>query len=247
MTVPRLIPLARALVLRVYQRHLDDSSDGRVYEDEVPALFEVKISKNLINSALDFARRDGFVSRQTDDVRRKRYYRIRADGIRFVENQLGIDDSDLCLLNGRGEGPWLDHAKVGNVSELRLNPGPKLLEESLPVDADELRPDEVWEPLPLDRQSTEYLNAVENAEKALEVVRGNNGYRTAEPEEHARVTASLETGLDWLKNRVPSRGVIIAFLWAPLGHLANKFSDSLIGEVAKIAAKAVWDLVSKHI
>jgi hypothetical protein len=58
--------------------------------------------------------------------------------------------------------------------------------------------DNEWEPLPIDRETPEYEEAVEATEEAAQVVEQDNGYPANEPEERNQIVDSLKVGLQWI-------------------------------------------------
>jgi hypothetical protein len=108
-------------------------------------------------------------------------------------------------------------------------------------DHDKSRHVDEWAPLPIERSAPEYEHAVSALEEAVETVRGDNGYAANAPEEHGQVLASLSTGLEWIKTKLPSRAQVRSLIVDTLNFLQQKFSGAVIGEVASRAAKAVVD------
>jgi hypothetical protein len=99
--------------------------------------------------------------------------------------------------------------------------------------------DEPWEPLKIDRADVEYQTAVEVSEKAIETIEQNNGYAASEPEERNGIIKVMRGTLDAIKEGTPSRAAVKAGLLQPLRYIAKKFSDSAMGEVAKVAIGAL--------
>ena len=99
--------------------------------------------------------------------------------------------------------------------------------------------EENWEPLPLDRDGKNFDAAVTATENALKEIEGNNGFAQSDPEKRNQIVWSLKEGLTIVKNGLPNRSQINAFIVAPLKFIAEKFSASVIGEAAKIALKAI--------
>lgn len=96
-------------------------------------------------------------------------------------------------------------------------------------------PVDVWEPIKLDRQSPKYTEAVSAAEAALREIEGSNGYASSDPEERNGLVATIKGSLDALKNGAPSRQSLVHGLLKPLEYVVKKFTDSTMGEIAKVA------------
>ncbi|HEV2957545.1 MAG TPA: hypothetical protein VGX95_15625 [Xanthobacteraceae bacterium] len=103
---------------------------------------------------------------------------------------------------------------------------------------------EKWEPLPLDRQSTEFAKAVEATDIALKEIEGSNGYAAASPEERNSIVETIKANLKTLKDGLISKGQIIEGLIKPLMFIAKKFADASIGELSKRAANFLWTLIT---
>ena len=99
-----------------------------------------------------------------------------------------------------------------------------------------------WEPLPIERDSIDYQEAVAQLENVLEVVRSNNGYAETEPEEREQMVWSLETGLEALQEPNSTLDSIKSLLLKPLNYLSKKFADASIGEAAKLAVGSIIKL-----
>lgn len=96
-----------------------------------------------------------------------------------------------------------------------------------------------WEPLTIERESDSFRSAMEAAEKALETIEQNNGYATTDPEERDGIVNTLRGTLDALKRGRPSRGAVVEGMLSPLKYISKKFSDSVMGEIAKVAVTAL--------
>jgi hypothetical protein len=101
-----------------------------------------------------------------------------------------------------------------------------------------------WEPLPLDRQSTEFTKAVEATDIALKEIEGSNGYAGTSPDERNSVVETIKSNLKNLKEGLISKGQIIEGLIKPLTFVASKFAEASIGELAKRAANFLWHLIT---
>lgn len=110
---------------------------------------------------------------------------------------------------------------------------------------DERIASDVWAPLDIDRDDPEYIEVVKSVDEALERIRGDNGYATERASERSGVIAALEDGLDWLKNRNPSKAQILAKLVSPLRYIAAQFAKALMGEAARNALRRVLEWMSR--
>lgn len=105
----------------------------------------------------------------------------------------------------------------------------------------ELKDDE-WEPLPLDRESSEAKTAIEKSEIALKEIENSNGYAASAPEERNGIVETIKGTLAAIKTGFPSRQAIVAGLIAPFKFIAKKFGEASMGELATqaVAALVKW-------
>jgi hypothetical protein len=101
-----------------------------------------------------------------------------------------------------------------------------------------------WEPLPLERSGEEYEAVVNSVESALKEIESNNGYAAEEPEERNQIVWSLTNGLNQIKDGLPNREQVITMLLKPLRYISRKFADASMGEVAKLAIKALMSWIA---
>lgn len=76
--------------------------------------------------------------------------------------------------------------------------------------------EDVWEPLPVDRSSPEYEQAVESLSDAVEKIEQDNGYADTHPEERNSIVFSLTLGVTLLKDHVMSYPQVQGLIIAPL-------------------------------
>jgi hypothetical protein len=92
-----------------------------------------------------------------------------------------------------------------------------------------------WEPLPIDRTSVGYKEAVEASEAALHEIEASNGYAATEPEERNGIVETIKGNIAALKSGFPSKRSIVEGLLHPFQFISKKFAEASIGEAAKIA------------
>jgi hypothetical protein len=96
-----------------------------------------------------------------------------------------------------------------------------------------------WSPLPLERETQASKDAIQSVETLLERVRGDNGFAVSEPEKHKSIVCSLETGLNALKNTLPTKEQLRALVVAPIKWLGARFVRAEIAELANQALQAL--------
>jgi hypothetical protein len=231
----RLSPLARIVVLKLYLAHINDDARDSFSVEEVKGLFPGKMSANLLKSALEFAR-DGRYGRRSallsrvGSTKTGLKYKINEDGILTVEQALRQKESDLSyyITHSNEEEALDDVAGVNGIYWTN--------EEALDAEA--------WVPLELDRTDPDYKETVEEIEKAAEVIRGDNGFAATHPRERAGILASIEDGLTWFREKLPTRAQMISKIVSPLRWIATTFASSVIGEAAKKAAQRLVDYLA---
>jgi hypothetical protein len=100
-----------------------------------------------------------------------------------------------------------------------------------------------WEPLPLDRQSTEFAKAIEATDAALKEIESSNGYADSNQIERDSIVDTLKANLGLLRSGLISKGQIVEGLIRPLKYIGTKFAEASIGELASRAAKFLWMLI----
>jgi hypothetical protein len=189
---------------------------------EIVELFDGSVSKGYVEKCLV-----ALVNKQLVEEESMVGYSITGSGILSVEQQLEDRDSDIFNFEKFGEA-WLDKHSIGA----------RDIDESGKSSEFGLQEDE-WEPLPIDRESPDYEEAIGTLDEAIGIVAGNNGYAESEPDERNNILFSLRQGQTALTERQPSKAQINALVLQPLYFLARKFSESAMGEIAKIAATKI--------
>ena len=185
---------------------------------EATKLFSGKVSEGYVSKSLD-----SLVNRELVEAG-SGGYSITGQGISHVEQSLEDKESTVFKYNKYGDA-WLDKQSVG-----ARNEGDTANLSDAETEEDE------WEPLPIDRESQDYKEAIGTLDEAIDVVAGNNGYAESEPDERNNIVESLRQGQTAIKERQPSKAQINALVLQPLNYLVRKFSESTIGEIAKVAA-----------
>lgn len=96
-----------------------------------------------------------------------------------------------------------------------------------------------WEPLPIDRSSPEYSEAVSKTDEALQVIEGDNGFASSLPEMRDHVVWSLGAGVNALKEGLLTKEQVDSLLICPLKWVATKFAEGLMKIAANKALIAI--------
>lgn len=168
------------------------------------------------------------VSRHSDRAVNGHKYKLTEEGILLVERALRKRDSDLAYFAKNGDAA-LD--EIAGLDSIWITPDER-------VDSDQ------WSPLAIDRDDPEFVATLKAVEAALEAIRGDNGYAANEPNERAGIVATLEEGVQWLKERAPTKAQVQNLVIAPLRWIAVKFAQSVTGQAANAAAQKLWQWLS---
>ena len=231
----RIVPLARIVLCKIYVAHVNDEPRQSLTVEDIARLFSIPMSQNLLKTAVEHLRGNSYndpklVTRHSaaKDKPKNHASSITEAGIVLVERSLRRRDSDLTYFMQHGDEALDDIAGLNSI---------------FMTDAERLDSDP-WIPLPIDRESSDYKETVEEIEKAIETIRQDNGYAANEPEERNSILETLETGVRWLKERLPTKAQMTSLLATPLRWVATKFPDTIIGEAAKRAAQKLLDYIS---
>jgi hypothetical protein len=118
----------------------------------------------------------------------------------------------------------------------------EFLERNVNLTSSELGETE-WEPLSIDRSTSEYKNFEEKLEDAVEKIESDNGYSSTHPEERDTVVWSLKEGLKALKELTPTKEQIRSLIEVPLNRAIQIFKDSIPGLAATLAKEALKEWV----
>lgn len=153
-------------------------------------------------------------------------------------------DEKLSTL-GQSRDSWLIHSISNRPTKLNrqevesyYNRELNIRDESTQYNTDDafgFEKDE-WQPLPIDRDSELYKEAMEAATAALREIESSNGYAVDSPDERSAIVATVKGNLEAVKVGSPNRQSVVHGLLKPLQYIAKKFVDSTLGEIAKLAA-----------
>jgi hypothetical protein len=108
------------------------------------------------------------------------------------------------------------------------------------------QPEDEWQPLPLERGDESLTTAIASLEDTMRLVRADNGYSVAHPEERAYVLSSLSSTLETLRTATTTS---IVFLkknaLEPLQRLALRFGTAAIGMAAEAARADIVEFLKQ--
>jgi hypothetical protein len=135
---------------------------------------------------------------------------------------------------------WLNEAlKKVNVEFMRLELKAADFE-------DDAKPDDIWEPLPIDRQSEVVQEVIKAIDDTAELVRQDNGYNSTVPQERTYVVEALNAVSKTFKEaQSTSLAYVRAYALDPLQRLIQRFGPSAIGAAAKLAKDTIYTWLKK--
>jgi hypothetical protein len=212
--IPNLRRLEIAVAVEIYSL-LAESEDGSVDPDNLTYAFG-GIAAGLLPVFIERAGVHGYYSYSEN---RHEYY-LTSSGL------------DLLMEHGRDPNPDIDAYMEHGVPWV-LQPDQATITSGLESDHD------LWEPLPIDRGNLDYGEMISATEAALQQIEGNNGYAATEPDQRNGIVLAIKGAIETIKSGSPSVNYIKTSLLAPLKFVSTKFSEGVIGQVAKMAAEAV--------
>ncbi|MFN3891376.1 MAG: hypothetical protein ACK4MV_13340 [Beijerinckiaceae bacterium] len=218
----RIHPLSHIALFKIYMSYISDDDSTYMELDGIIQLFDAPVSRNLLRSSLALLERGNrsFIN-VSKDSEANEFFSINERGIVFIEEQL-TDKSSLVS----------KFASLGDSSLTELAGLPSSFGALGDIGAE-------WEPLPIDRESKTFKEAEQKIDEAIRAIESDNGFAANEPETRDNILASLKQGQEWLRSRTPSRAQIQSMLLKPLRWISEKFGQSVVGEIAKEAAKAL--------
>jgi hypothetical protein len=176
-TIPKFEPFKTAVLFRLYEA-ATGSKSSIFKADKVVEMFNFPVGVGYVSQALEALNQENLVNEGGG------YSSITEDGILLIRNYLEDRDSFIFKYFSLGDDWLLNSHAVGSPSTVDKNDGSTT--------------DNEWEPLPIDRETPEYEEAVEATEEAAQVVEQDNGYPANEPEERNQIVDSLKVGLQWI-------------------------------------------------
>ncbi|WP_312219497.1 hypothetical protein [Brevundimonas sp.] len=214
-----LKPTEIALLFKFYQR-AQIYSGGGIYGDSL--LEHIEFTDD-VRAALLLGRlkKEGFVGHRGHGSANRSVYAVTDKGEAYIESLIETDDAALdAALN-----------LIGSPSQSSPPQAPEQGEI-----ADE---EPSWSPLPIDLGTDDTKALIEEAEKTVTELLGDNGYAVSHPVERAEVVSRLQAGVGLIKNApaITYSAIQVYFVW-PLQKLANRFPM----ETAKgVLIKILWD------
>ena len=96
-----------------------------------------------------------------------------------------------------------------------------------------------WSPLPIERESPGYIEAVSKTEEALEVIEGDNGYADSELEERNHIVWAIGAGVNAVKEGLITKQQIDSLLLTPLRRVIERLKEGVTVEAARAAVQSI--------
>lgn len=207
--------------LTLYECLVSDASE-HLGVNEIVELSGAKLSKNLLKRGLEELAGSG-----------------------YVRNDIDLYDENI------GNGSWTLLAKGINHAERLKRDGVSLdVFQSINDDdmvypepvIEEIRQEELWEPLPVDRVSAEFIDALKTSEHAEKVIREDNGFAATHPEIRDSIVWTLGAAVNRLREGLITAGQIKSMLIAPFRKVSSLFTEGLLKEACERAVEKLLAL-----
>jgi len=107
-------------------------------------------------------------------------------------------------------------------------------------------PETEWQPLPLERSDAHLAAVIQTLDETITLVRSDNGYGVAHPEERAYVLSGLSNTLATLKDATSTSVVFLRVnALEPLARLARRFGNAAIGIAADATKEAIVEFLKQ--
>lgn len=199
--------------------------------------FPVLVSDDYVRTALDELLRKQWAEYDAD----RDAIAISVRGINYAEKQLEKEDSliaeyhrlgiDDFFLNYGGDPRDTEKAASFESATIKSN-------KDADLDAD------AWEPLPLDRDSDSFKQALEASEEAEKIIREDNGFAANYPELRENILWSVGSAINRMREGLITFVQMKTMLIGAFEKVANLFAEGLLKEAAKKAAEKLWVLIS---
>lgn len=231
MSRPKFRIIKDAILYELYLIVAERGFEGHDLNQISENLFDGKILSSYLGRACQDLISANLISEEYEEMSESHYYAITSKGIIHVEDKLDIYASDIAIYARRGKA-WLFQ-------------DPSLESETVSIEtksSKEIETD-VWEPLAIDRTTSEYKNAVEALDHAAEKIEADNGYAASQPEERNNVVWSLKQGITALKEMAPSLAQVRALIIAPLNSAIKTLKESVPGVAAMVAREVIKEWI----
>ena len=113
------------------------------------------------------------------------------------------------------------------------------------VDRENQSPDGVddsWEPLPFERDSEEFKDALRSVEDAEKIIREDNGFSTTYPEIRDNIVWTVGSAVNRLREGLITAGQLKSMLIAPFRKVSSLFAEGLLKEACERAVEKLLAL-----
>jgi hypothetical protein len=211
------------LVLIALYDHYTTSQEPYIGADQISNLVGCG-GVNAITDLLDELESNNLVKREIQE-------RLQSDTIAAITGTGRIRTTNFRLTRDGAQ-----HISAMPEEKFSLLAAKLTLSKSISANANTINE---WEPLQIDREASEFREAVAVAEKAIDRIAADNGYASTQADERDGIVATMRGTISALKSGWISRDTIVAGLLRPLRFLTEKFSGSAIGEAGKKALDAL--------
>lgn len=170
---------------------------------------------------------------------------ITADVDQFAGTFFQITNDDLDEYNVRRDDRDTPLSKIGTYgSQWRLSALRSIFAEeevanedySNEYGGDPLAPEQdEWNPLPIDRDSPEFVDALEASEEAEKIIREDNGFAATHPEIRDSIVWMVGGAVNRLREGTITIGQVKSMLVSPFRKVSSLFAEGLLKEACERA------------
>jgi hypothetical protein len=155
--------LSDVILFKLYERHVSSDEELDLNLKEIAQLFDERVPLNLVRSSIDILRqgdyeRNRLVKRKGDKLNYK--YDISLAGIGRVQDELRRTSSPIAFYSADASRNL--EAVAGVHSDF--------------MDSADRTNAEAWTPLPIDRESSAFIEMQSSIGEAVEVIEADNGF-----------------------------------------------------------------------
>jgi hypothetical protein len=225
----RISNLGLILLYKIYSFHIDGDEDKPLSLRQIGDLFPQPLPLNLVQASIDWMR----LKVGRDYLRRlgnKENYRysIAPEGIKFVEMELLRKSSPIAHFREYGDESLTFVAGLES---------PFMTEE-------ERRSIEDWRPIDFEKEDPQYKEAEQALDEAITAIEQDNELAAKLPEEREGLLQTLRDGVEWLKEKRPTKRQLQSLLVSPLNWIISNFARTVMAEAAKKAAEKLLALLT---
>tara|TARA_R110000787_G_scaffold285173_2_gene400117 strand:+ start:77029 stop:77721 length:693 start_codon:yes stop_codon:yes gene_type:complete len=168
---------------------------------------------------------------ESDILRGELVYALTRSGFDYVKYRLSL--TGTAIKNFSENEEWI-------LSEEQQRDDAPVVENELFIEESS---DDTWEPLPVERDSKKFVDALVASEEAERALREDNGFAANYPEIRDSVVWSVGSAINQMREGLITSGQVKSMLIAPFQKVASLFSEGLLKEACERAIEKLVALL----